>query len=113
MTTTKLHGSLPADDDKNGLAGLGKAVQAERRKTFLVVALVSGYGHSENYDDDSTTVWLRVRHAEVVPEDQRPIVAEVLFQALSARTGALMLPIEPGEDYMPGSQATGDEGGAA
>lgn len=104
---TKLHGSLPEDPEKNGLDTLGKEALAARRKTFLVVALVSGFVASDNFDEDKMTVWLRVRHAEVVPDDQRGLAAEILFQAYQGRTGALMLPVEPGEDFIPGGPEEG------
>jgi hypothetical protein len=97
----KLAGALP-DDEKNGLIDAEKLLGEGQRKTFLVVALMSGFENKLNLDKDQTTMTLRVRHAEIVPEDQRGIVAEVLFQALSARTGAMILPYEPGEEFAPG-----------
>jgi hypothetical protein len=95
----KLSGVLPKDDDKNGLTDAQKLLGEGPRKTFLVVALVSGGISKLDYDADETTLTLRIRHAEVVPEDHRPIVAEALFQALQNRTGALMLPYEVGEEF--------------
>jgi len=95
----KLSGTLPQDDDKNGLTDAQRLLGEGPRKTFLVVALVSGGVSKLDYDKDETVLTLRIRHAEVVPEDHRPIVAEALFQALQNRTGALMLPYEVGEEF--------------
>jgi hypothetical protein len=101
----KLAGKLP-DDEKNGLRDAEKHMGDGPKKTMLVVALVSGYESKLNFDAGETTMVLRVRHAEIVPEDHKGLVAEALFQALQARTGAMMLPFEPGEEFMP--DETGD-----
>jgi len=64
-----------------------------------VVALVSAETGETNYDTGDHVPRLRLRHVEVVPGDQRGIAAEILAQAHAERTGALMLPFEPGGEY--------------
>jgi hypothetical protein len=97
----RLNPALP-DDQKNGLFD-SKVVEdflGAPRTAILVIGIVSNAVTETNNDTGTIRPVIKFRHIEVVGpgHDHYGIAAEILLQAQGARTGAMMLPFEPGQD---------------
>jgi len=111
----KLSGTLP-DDVRCGLYA-DKTVQeflAQPRQAVLVVGLVTNVETRTNNVSGTVTPLLKFVHVEVVApgHDHYGLASEILMQAHAARTGAMMLPFEPGQDVNLSAteESTGTEG---
>jgi len=111
----KLSGTLP-DDVKCGLYA-DKTVQdflGKPRNAVLVVGIVTNVETRTNNISGTVTPLLRFAHVEVVQpgHDHYGLASEILMQAHADRTGAMMLPFEPGHDVnLTGTESMDDETG--
>ena len=93
----KLNGALPADD-RNGLAAHGEELVNASEEIRVVIMLVSTKTLKTSVDTGDVTAELRVRRAEMVPNDDLRTARQLFRRAHEHRTGRVALPFDVEEE---------------
>ncbi|TFV90433.1 hypothetical protein [Blastococcus sp. CT_GayMR16] len=96
MSTVKLGGKLPKDNDQNGLddPSVFRHFLTDPRSPVMVVALLQTSKIVKDIDNYDTVPQITIRAIEVVQGDDHGTLRAMLQRIHAERTGALELPAE-------------------
>jgi len=110
-----LGGAIPPEA-LNGLAEYHDDLLKDAQRGRMVACIMDAPGFGGNHDRGETWPILRVRHWElIINEDDQKLMGEIMGRALAARTGGqqqlLPLPLVPGEILDPPEKKGARTGG--
>lgn len=94
MTTIKLGGKLPKDDDRNGLYALYREFVRDPMRSHVLIAIVDTAKIIRDIENYDTVPQLRILAVEPIGGDDAGTLRAILQRHHADRTGNLELPAE-------------------